>query len=372
MEASNHPLRWGILGTAGIAAKNWKAIRLTGNAVVTAVASRDLERCRRFIDEQQAVSPFADPPEALGSYEALIARRDVDAIYIPLPTALRKAWVIRAAEAGKHVICEKPCAINAAELKEMLKVCRDCDVQFMDGVMFMHNERMDRIRAVLNDAEQIGSVRRIQSAFSFFGGKEFQQENIRVQSELEPLGCLGDLGWYCIRYALWVMKWQLPVRVVGRILSEAASVSGQPGSPLEFSGELFFEGGVSSGFYCSFGVDGQQWVVVNGEQGTLRCSDFVIPTSQIDTAYEVGHQRVPKEGSGMELGTETNPGSQETHMFRSFSDEVLNGRRREDWPSIAWRTQLVTDACLASARAESRPLAVSPERSVGILPTGCG
>jgi predicted dehydrogenase len=356
-----NPLRWGILGTAGIAVKNWKAIRLTGNAVVTAVASRDLGRCRRFIDQQQGVSPFASPPQAFGSYEALIACPDVDAIYIPLPTALRKVWVIRAAEAGKHVLCEKPCAVDASELKEMLKACRENGVHFMDGVMFMHNERMNRIRAVLDDAERLGAVRRIQSTFSFLGGKKFQQENIRVFSDLEPLGCLGDLGWYCIRYALWVMRWQLPVSAVGRILGEAASVSGKPGSPLEFSGELFFEGGVSCGFYSSFVAGGQQWVAVSGEHATLRCSDFVNTTDLNDTAYEVGHQRVLKEGSEMELGTETASGSQETNMFRNFSTEVLNERRCDDWQEIAWKTQLVTDACMASAQAESRPVPVSQD-----------
>src|SRR5215471_7072705 len=134
-------LRWGILSTANIASKNWKAIHASGNSVVTAVASRDLERAREFIRLCQAEAAFETPPVALGSYEELLASKNVDAVYIPLPTGLRKPWVLRAAAAGKHVLCEKPCGLNLAEVQEMVAACRKNGVQFMDGVMFMHNPR---------------------------------------------------------------------------------------------------------------------------------------------------------------------------------------------------------------------------------------
>src|SRR5213594_742963 len=90
-------IRWGILGAAEIARKNWKAIQLSGNSVVAAVASRDLERTRRFIALCQKEAPMEVPPQALGSYEELLASNHVDAVYIPLPTAVRKQWVLRAA-----------------------------------------------------------------------------------------------------------------------------------------------------------------------------------------------------------------------------------------------------------------------------------
>src|SRR4051812_34437097 len=109
-------LRWGILGAARIAEKNWRAIRHSGNSIVTAVASRDPARSRAFVAKCQRAEPFDPPPAVLGSYEELIASRDVDAIYVPIPTGLRKPWVVRAAESGKHVLCEKPCAANAAEV----------------------------------------------------------------------------------------------------------------------------------------------------------------------------------------------------------------------------------------------------------------
>src|SRR5215470_1007113 len=134
---SESKIRWGILGTANIARKNWKAIQLTGNSIVTAVASRDLERSRQFIADCQGHAPMGHEPEAFGSYERLLESDKVDAVYIPLPTGLRKEWVLRAAAAGKHVLCEKPCGLNAADVREMTEACRKNNVQFMDGVMYM-------------------------------------------------------------------------------------------------------------------------------------------------------------------------------------------------------------------------------------------
>lgn len=353
METGTEPVRWGILSTANIARKNWRAIRLSGNGVVRAVASRSLDGSRGFIDGMQAEAPFADAPEALGSYAALVDHPQIEAVYVPLPTALRTEWVIRAAEAGKHVLCEKPCAVSTAELDAMLDACRANGVQFMDGVMFMHNPRLERVRAVLDDAEKVGPVRRISSTFSFLGAERFRDGNIRVRAELEPHGCLGDLGWYCVRYALWAMDWHLPERVVGRILAEGEASGDLPGCPLEFSGELFFAGGASCGFHCSFFANGQQWITVSGEQGAVRIADFVNPNDLCDFAYEVGHQRVPKAGSGLELGSATGPDSQETRMFRCFSEGVRRGRLDDGWPDMARRTQRVIDACLASARSGS-------------------
>ena len=199
-------LRWGILSTAGIARKNWRAIRDSGNSVISAVASRDAARSRQFIDDCQREAPSATTPIALGSYEALIASKEVDAIYIPLPTGLRKEWVLRAAAAGKHVLCEKPCGISVADVSEMADACQRNNVQFMDGVMFMHNPRLRRLRELLDDGKSIGPIKRIMSVFTFGTDETFFDTNIRVHAALEPTGCLGDLGWYCLRFALWAMN----------------------------------------------------------------------------------------------------------------------------------------------------------------------
>src|SRR5262249_18039358 len=155
-----------------------------------------------------------------------------------LPTGIRKEWVCQAARAGKHVLCEKPCATSSADLGAMLAACQENDVQLMDGVMFMHSARLPLLRQTLDDGRSIGDVRRITSQFSCLPSDDFLATNIRGSSLLDPLGCLGDLGWYNIRFSLWVMKEHLPQRVAGRLLAEHGQGNGPP-VPTEFSGELF-------------------------------------------------------------------------------------------------------------------------------------
>jgi predicted dehydrogenase len=343
-------LRIGFLSAAGIARKNWQAILSSGNSVVAAVASRDVQKSRQFIQECQAKNSFDRIPDALGSYEELIASPTVDAVYIPLPTGLRQEWVLRAAAAGKHILCEKPCAVSAAELEQMIAACAKHRVQFMDGVMFMHSPRLAKIREVLNDSQSVGEIRRISSAFSFYGADNFLRDNIRVNGALEPAGCLGDLGWYCLRFALWTMNWQLPREVTGRILSQ----SGSP-VPTEFSGELIYDGGVSAGFYCSFLANKQQWAHVSGQKGWLRVPGFVHPLNGYEPAFEVNEAEVvtpsdvkcPPGADPTGFGHAT---AQDTRMWRNFANQIFSGKLNEDWPMWALQTQRVMDACLEAAR----------------------
>ncbi|HTX22493.1 MAG TPA: Gfo/Idh/MocA family oxidoreductase [Candidatus Aquilonibacter sp.] len=330
-------LRIGFVSTANIGRKNWKAISASGNCVVSAVASRDLVRSRKFIRECQAETPFAAESEALGSYDELLASENVDAVYLPLPTALRKDLAIRAAENGKHVLCEKPCAASVAEVEQMIAACKKNRVQFMDGVMFMHNRRLEKIRATLDDKNSVGQIKRITSQFSFFGSEDFLGSNIRVNPALEPHGCLGDLGWYCIRFTLWTMNWQMPRRVEGKMISAAP---GNSRSPVEFSAELFFDGGVSAGFYCSFLTCFRQWVEVGGANGHLRVPDFVLPFPASGMAFEV-NDRIVKTGKSW--------GAQQVNMFRNFANQVFSGKLNADWPMWSLKTQQVVDACFESA-----------------------
>jgi predicted dehydrogenase len=350
-------LRFGILSTANIGRQNWKAIFNSGTSIVTAVASRDAARSREYIRECQREFPFATEPAAFGSYEELLASKSVDAVYVPLPTGLRKEWVLRAAAAGRHVICEKPCGVSFADVQEMANACRKNRVQFMDGVMFMHSPRMPRVREVLDDAKSVGSIRRISSAFSFCGNDEFSRGNIRMDGRLEPAGCLGDLGWYCIRFTLWTMKWQLPHAVTGRILSQSESAGGRVPSPTEFSAELFFDGNVSAEFYCSFITAEQQWAFISGRNGWLRLPDFVHPFNSREPAFEVNRTeiRVREAGAAQrqtpipesgELGHAT---AQNTIMFRNFANQVFSGKLNEEWPMWALKTQKVLDACHESS-----------------------
>jgi predicted dehydrogenase len=318
---------------------------------VTAVASRDLERSREFIAECQGHARVENEPQALGSYEELLASNEIDAVYIPLPTGLRKEWVLRAAAAGKHVVCEKPCAVSVADLCEMIEVCRKHRVQFMDGVMFMHSRRMPRLREILDDGKSVGEIRRITSAFSFGAPPEFFSNNIRANPELEPYGCLGDLGWYCIRFPLWVMNWEMPAEVTGRILSSQDSV------PTEFSGEMFFKSGVSASFYCSFITENQEWSNVSGTRGFVEMQDFVLPFAGNELELNVRKNEFSKEGCDFRMEAHTqriaipeygnsHPSAQESNVFRNFAAQIQSGRLNEHWPEMAMKTQEVMCRCL--------------------------
>ena len=219
--------RWGILGTAGIARKNWQAIRLSGNGELVAVGSRTDERAAEYIAENQAQVPHDPPPRPIGGYEEMIAADDIDALYIPLPTGVRKEFAIKAAQAGKHVLCEKPCGVNADEVREIVDACESSGVQFMDGVMFMHSDRLVALRADLDSEEAVGQIKRIATQFSFMAPDDFLEENIRMHSELEPLGSLGDLGWYNIRMILWTLGYEMPIAVRSRMIRQA----GRPRQP---------------------------------------------------------------------------------------------------------------------------------------------
>jgi predicted dehydrogenase len=360
--------RWGILGTANIARKNWKAIRVADNATLSAVASRDAAKAKKFIDECQSDVAFASAPAACGGYDELLKRSDVDAVYIPLPTGIRREWVIKAAQAGKHVLCEKPCGTNAADLRAMLDSCRANKVQFMDGVMFMHSARLPLLRKVLDDGESVGALRRIASQFCFQATGDFMDRNIRVSHELEPLGALGDLGWYNLRFTLWVMKYQMPERVAGHTLFEHGS--GAKPVPVEFSGELFFPGGVGASFYCSFRTENQQWANVSGTKGSVALDDFVLPFYGAESSFEVNRPFFRVSGCTFNMEShpqryavreysEGAPGAQEVNMIHHFSNIATTGQLEPAWGEIALKTQLVLDACLHSAREGGRVVNVT-------------
>ncbi len=362
-------LRWGILSTANIARKNWQGIRKSGNGIVTAVASRDAAKSRRFIADCQSGVPFPTEPRALGSYEELLASPDVDAVYIPLPTGLRKEWVLKAAAAGKHVVCEKPCGTTLAEVQEMVEACRAHKVQFMDGVMFMHSRRLDRLREVLDDGTSVGTLRRIASGFSFNAPEEFLTGNIRMNSTLEPHGCLGDLGWYCIRLTLWAMKWRLPARVSGRFLTERAGNDSPSRVPIEFSGELFFDDGVSATFYSSFITENQQWAHASGTRGWIQMPDFVLPFFGSEAAFEANSPVFEVNGCDFNMESRSrrhavpehsnsHSHSQETNLFRNFATQVLSGTLNREWPEMALNTQRVMERCLESARKDGALLPI--------------
>ncbi len=356
----NKPVcRWGFMSTAAIARKNWKAIRLSGNGLVTAVASRSMDRAQAFIDECSAEVPQAQDATALGCYDELLARDDVDAVYIPLPTGLRKEWVIAAARAGKHVLCEKPAAINAEDAQEMLQACENAGVQFMDGVMFDHSKRVDAISGTLKSEKAIGRLRRISTHFSFRGDDAFQQANIRTDNALEPHGCLGDLGWYCIRFTLWATGLQMPTHLSARTIASLSGNQSEGDVPGEFSAELQFPNDVSAAFYCSFLTGNQQTATLSGENGYITVNDFVLPFYDSEAVWSEhshvleidncrwnfgrrSHQRSVSEYASGE------PNAQEVTMVRKLANCAIGGQLDPLYPELTIKTQRILDACRRS------------------------
>ncbi|MDG1511501.1 MAG: Gfo/Idh/MocA family oxidoreductase [Mariniblastus sp.] len=350
--------RWGIMSTATIGQKNWQAINLSGNGTVAAVASRNLASSEKFINQLQASVPFDPAPLAVEGYQSLLDSPEIDAVYIPLPTGMRREWVIKAAEAGKHVLCEKPCASSYADLQEMVAACRNNNVQFMDGIMYMHGERLDSIRNAIDT--KIGKIKRIATQFSFFGDQEFDEGNIRTNSELEPFGCLGDLGWYTIRFALWAMNYQLPKQVYGRMISAYKREDSPNSVPMEIECGMQFEDGVTSSFYNSFLTGHQQWAHVSGTEGSVYVPDFVLPfegteakhsiykpeftVSDCDFAMVENREDVVVEEAGNSASN-----SQESNLFRNFAEIAMSGQTEDHWGEAALMTQRVMDACKKSA-----------------------
>ncbi len=357
---SSSVCRWGFMSTASIGRKNWQAVKDAGNAAVTAVASRNRDAALAFVTECQAECPFDEQPQALGSYEELIESPAVDAIYLPLPTGMRKEWVLRAARAGKHVLIEKPAANSAADVEEMIAECRTANVQFMDGLMFQHSKRLTNMRQVI-DSGQIGEVRRVTAQFSFHGGEEFARSNIRTHSALEPMGALGDLGWYTSRFVLWAMAFEMPVALSARTHSTMQHRDSPEPVPAELSAELVFQNGASAAMHCSFVAEHCQLAMVSGTKGYLSLRDFVLPFADSGLDFDVLNSAFLAEGCRFAMeprltihrGSEppnNAPESQEANMFHTFSANVLKGRPDAFWPEVTLKTQRLLDACLRSAR----------------------
>jgi predicted dehydrogenase len=135
------------MGCAAIAQKQIRAMKLSASAKIVAVASRNIEKVKAYALTNDLAADVA----LYASYEELLIDPNVDAIYAPLPTRTHIVWALKIAAAKKHLLIEKPAAINAVELGAIIKACRDNGVLFMDGVMFMHHDRLEVLRSALRD-----------------------------------------------------------------------------------------------------------------------------------------------------------------------------------------------------------------------------
>ena len=183
-------MRWGLLGTARINRSLIPAIRAGERSTLVAVASRDQARADEYAREWKI-------PRAFGSYEALVADPGIDAVYVPLPNHLHVEWTVAAARAGKHVLCEKPLALDAAGVDRIAEAARTHKVAIAEAFMYRHQAQTDRVLALVAEGA-IGRLRFVRGSFSF---PLTRDGDVRLTPEWGG-GALWDVGCYPVTYAM--------------------------------------------------------------------------------------------------------------------------------------------------------------------------
>lgn len=246
-------IRWGILSTAKIGTEQVIPAMQAGEyCEIAAIASRDL-------DKAQEAATRLGIPKAYGSYEDLLADPEVDAIYNPLPNHLHVPWSIKALDAGKHVLCEKPIALTAAEAQELLDAAQKRpELKVMEAFMYRHHPQWQRARRLVAEGK-IGELRTIQSFFSYYN---VDPNNIRNMAEIGG-GALMDIGCYCISQARFIFGAE-PQRVCGSIEYDP-----QFRTDRLTSGILDFGRGTST-FTCSTQLTPYQRVNIFGTEGRVE------------------------------------------------------------------------------------------------------
>jgi len=332
--ADGTKLHWGILGVAKINERLLPAFAKATNAELVAIGSRSMDRAK-------SAAHAAGIRKAHGSYEALLQDPEIDAVYIPLPNTLHSVWARKAADHGKHILCEKPLTPTASEATELIAHCRAQSVDIMDGFMWPHHPRTARLRAFL-DSGQIGIVQRVTCAFTFLL-HPLTPANIRLQSGLAG-GSLLDVGCYPIYGIRWAFGAE-PVRAyaTARYLHDV---------DVEMSGVLWFDHGRTASFDCGFTMPFRGWQEIVGTEGVVRVPEMWLPPPH--AMFEVLREGKPAEVITVE---ETD---QIVHMIENFSRAVMDKKPVRPAPEEAIKTLRVLDALARSAR-EGREVAVQSD-----------
>lgn len=244
-------LRWGFLSTARINRLIIPAVRASARSEVAAVASRSHDKARAYAAEWSI-------PRVLASYEALIADADIDVIYIGLPNSLHVEWTIRALEAGKHVLCEKPLALTVADVDRIAAAAARTRRTATEGFMYRHQPLTHAVEAVVRSG-RLGAIRSFKGAFTFSLTRE---GDVRLDPALGG-GSLWDVGCYPVSYAC-LLAAQTPIEVFG--WQHTAST----GVDLEFAGMLRFADGSVAQFDCGFTGPFRAEMEVIGRDASLR------------------------------------------------------------------------------------------------------
>ncbi|MEO8468575.1 MAG: Gfo/Idh/MocA family oxidoreductase [Chloroflexota bacterium] len=299
-------LRWGILSTADIGRKKViPGIQAADRSTVVAIASRDLARA-------QAAATALGIPRVHGSYEALLADPDVDAVYIPVPNHLHAEWTMAAARAGKHILCEKPLAMTASDAERMIEVCEVEGVMLMEAFMYRQHPSWVAVRDLVA-AGRIGRLVSVESWFSYFNDDPTNIRNIREYGG----GALYDVGSYNVNLSRMLFGAE-PTRVEAAIVRDAAA-----GVDVLTSAVLEFETGVAS-FTCSTRAEDDQRVNIYGTDGRISIDiPFNIPPT-LPTAIRVTHGGEPPVAPATETLT-FEPADPYAVQASRFAAAILDG-----------------------------------------------
>ncbi len=323
-------LRWGVLSTADIARKKViPGMRRAARTEIAAIGSRNEATARQVAAE-------VGIPRWHGSYDALIADPDIDAVYIPLPNHLHAEWTIAAVRAGKHVMCEKPLAMTAADAERMVEAAADAGVHLMEA--FMYRQHPTWVAAVeLVRAGRIGTLRSVQSWFSYFNDDEANIRNVRAAGG----GALYDIGCYNVSLSRLLFDAE-PTSVQGWLVRDPVG-----GTDVLTSAILGFDQGVAT-FTCSTRLEDDQRVHISGTDGRIELDiPFNIPPDRPTTIRLTRGGEPPVDPSTEIFTFETaDPYAVE---FERFGAAVLDGRPTPVPPSDAVANLRVIERIFAAA-----------------------
>lgn len=269
-------VRWGMLSTARINRAVLDGGRESDRVEVIAVASRERARAERYARENAIA-------RAYGSYDALLADADVDAVYISLPNALHVEWTLRALEAGKHVLTEKPFSRRAEDVEAAFELAERQGLLLSEGFMWRHHPQTRALEDLLSGGA-IGKLRVVRAAFSFQLAAVHGAEDTRFDPQLDG-GALMDVGCYCVN----------AIRAFGGepVELQAQQVVGESGVDVVFTASLRLANDVLAHFDCGFVVPFRDELELVGEDGSLFVDDpFHIHTPGIEWRRDSGKQWV--------------------------------------------------------------------------------
>jgi predicted dehydrogenase len=257
---------WGLVSTAPINERILEAARESDLVDVVAVGSREAERAEAYARERGI-------PRAHGSYDELLADPEVEAVYISVPNGLHVEWTLRALEAGKHVLVEKPLSRRVEEVERVFDLAESAGLVVSEGFMWRHHPQTAKLAQLLEEGV-IGALRLIRVGFSFPLEAERSADDARFSAELDG-GAMMDLGCYCVSAIRFVAG--EPSSLAGK------QVVGPTGVDVVFAGTLTHAGDVLSHFDCSFVVPRRSELEVLGEEGSLFVTTpFVITSPGIE------------------------------------------------------------------------------------------